>query len=248
MNKLSDFTSARVGLGCVGDSLPLTALLDFRLAQARARDAVHLPLDSLSLAQEMADLGWHARLVHSRARNRQEYLQRPDEGRLLDENSITEVSSAEPCPLAFVVADGLSASAVHRHAIPLLKLVLRALEIVPDRRNPVWITHQGRVALGDHIGELLGTDLAIVLIGERPGLSTPDSLGAYLTWQPRLGCRDSARNCISNIHDQGLSYEEAAHKLLFLIKESRQRKLSGVSLKEVAGKPSGRLTTSRRLG
>jgi ethanolamine ammonia-lyase small subunit len=244
MKRLSDFTSARVSLGLVGDSLPLAALLDFRLAQAHARDAVHLPMDSRSLTQEMADLGWNARSIHSTAKDRQEYLQRPDKGRILDETSIADVQGAGPCALTFVVADGLSASAIHRHAVPLLAAVFRDPEIVPESMNPVWIAHQSRVAIGDHVGELLGASIAVVLIGERPGLSTSDSLGVYLTWQPGRGCNDSGRNCISNIHDQGLTYEEAAHRLLFLIKESRQRKLSGVSLKEAAG----RFAENRRYG
>ena len=232
MRNLTDFTSARVGLGLVGDSLPLAALLDFRLAQARARDAVHLPLDNRSLMQDVADLGWHARSLHSTAKDRQEYLLRPDKGRVLDDRSITEVRAAGSCPLTFVIADGLSAAAIHCHAIPLLAELFRDPEMLPDRTKPIWIANQGRVAIGDHVGELLQSDLVVVLIGERPGLSTSDSLGIYLTWQPKRGCHDSGRNCISNIHERGLSYEEAAHKLQFLIEESRRRRLSGVNLKE----------------
>jgi ethanolamine ammonia-lyase small subunit len=235
MTALRDFTSARVGLGLAGDSLPVKPLLDFRLAHARARDAVHFPLDSLSLLQEIAARQWSARVLHTQARDRQEYLRRPDQGRLLDQPSIVEVNAVQgPTPITFVTADGLSALAVHRHALPLLDLTLRELAIAPDEQNPLWIAHQARVALGDHIGGLLSARLSVVLIGERPGLSTPDSLGVYLTWQPRPGRVDAERNCISNIHAQGLSYESAAHKLLFLIRESLRRQLSGVNLKEAA--------------
>jgi ethanolamine ammonia-lyase small subunit len=212
-------------LGITGDSLPTQPLLDFRLAHARARDAVHVPLDTPSLLSEMPN----ARLLHSNAKDRNEYLRRPDKGRALNAESAAQVAEfSAACPTAVVVADGLSAPAIHRHAAALLeKLRLES--------HPVWIVQQGRVAIGDHIGSLLGADLSVVLIGERPGLTTPDSLGVYLTWQPNLTRTDAERNCVSNIHEQGLSYEIAAHKILFLINEMRSRKLSGVQLKETAG-------------
>jgi ethanolamine ammonia-lyase small subunit len=210
-------------LGITGDSLPTQPLLEFRLAHARARDAVHVPLDTPSLLLEMGN----ARLLHSNVKDRDEYLRRPDKGRRLNSESVEIVKRSESCSVAVVVADGLSALAVHRHAAALLeKLSLDAY--------PVWIVQQGRVAIGDHIGSLLSAELSIVLIGERPGLSTPDSLGVYLTWNPGLARTDAERNCISNIHEQGLSYEVAAHKLLFLMGEIRRRKLSGVPLKETA--------------
>jgi ethanolamine ammonia-lyase small subunit len=210
-------------LGITGDSLPTQPMLEFRLAHARARDAVHVPLDTSSLLMEMRN----ARLLHSNAKDRDEYLRRPDKGRRLNAESVEIVKCSESCSVAVVVADGLSALAVHRHAVALLgKLSLDAY--------PIWIVQQGRVAIGDHIGSLLGAELSIVLIGERPGLSTPDSLGVYLTWNPGLARTDAERNCISNIHEQGLSYEAAAHKLLFLMREIQRRKLSGVPLKETA--------------
>jgi ethanolamine ammonia-lyase small subunit len=237
MTRLSDFTPARVGLGVAGDSVPMEPLLKFRLDHARARDAVRFPLDSRSLLQEMVGCGWAARSIHSAAANREEYLRRPDKGRVLDADSAAEVGAfGGPRPIVFIVADGLSALAVHRHAVPLLERVFRGLAIVPEHTNPVWVARQARVAIGDHVGELLASSLSIVLIGERPGLSSPDSLGIYLTWQPRRGRNDSERNCISNIHAQGLGYASAAHKLLFLIAESQRRKLSGVRLKELAEK------------
>jgi len=228
MKKLTDFTSARVSLGLTGDSLPTAPLLNFRLAHARARDAVQFPLDSASLVQEMAERNWSARVLHSAARTRNEYLGRPDQGRRLDDASCAELSKSNmPQPVVFIVADGLSALAVHRHAIPLLERVLPR-----EETSPIWIVQQARVAIGDHIGALLGAELSVVLIGERPGLSTPDSLGVYLTWQPNLNRTDAERNCISNIHSQGLSYDIAAQKLLFLASEARRRKLTGIALKE----------------
>jgi ethanolamine ammonia-lyase small subunit len=166
--------------------------------------------------------------LHSSAKDREEYLRRPDKGRKLNSASAAEVAEfSGTCPIAVVVADGLSALAVHRHAVALLeRLSLDAY--------PIWIVQQGRVAIGDHVGSLLGAELSIVLIGERPGLSTPDSLGVYLTWNPDLARTDAERNCVSNIHEQGLSYELAAHKLVFLMSEIQRRKLSGVPLKETA--------------
>jgi ethanolamine ammonia-lyase small subunit len=232
MSSLRDFTVARVALGRAGDSIPTEALLDFRLAHAMARDTVKAPLDTVSLGNEMTGRAWSATTLRTEARTREEYLRRPDRGRKLDAESIRSVAVArERCPTAVVVADGLSAVAVHRHAIPLLEQIINDLE-----SQQIWIVQQGRVAVGDHIGELLEARLSLVILGERPGLSTPDSLGVYLTWNPRLERHDAERNCISNIHSLGLSYSEAAHKLRFLITEARRRKLSGVELKESAGK------------
>jgi len=230
--RLREFTPARVEIGRVGHSLPTRELLDFQLAHAQARDAVHLPLDVGSLVVELKDKGIHCVALTSAAPNRTTYLRRPDLGRQLSAASRESLSShAGPWDAAFVIADGLSALAVHRHAVPLLARVISQLDW---RIAPVAIVEQGRVAIGDEIGHLLNAELAVVLIGERPGLSSPDSLGIYLTWQPRPGRTDAERNCISNIRAEGLSYEAAAHKLLFLMNESRRRKLSGVQLKEDA--------------
>lgn len=226
---LRDFTPARVDIGRVGHSLPTRELLDFQLAHARARDAVHLPLDVASLVIE---LKMPCLTLASAARDRTTYLHRPDLGRQLNVESRELVAQHKSeCDAAFVIADGLSALAVHRHAAPLLAAVLPKLDW---RIAPVSIVEQGRVAIGDEIGQLLGAKLSVVLIGERPGLSSPDSLGIYLTWHPRPGRTDAERNCISNIRAEGLSYELAAHKLLFLMNESRRLKLSGVKLKEGA--------------
>lgn len=219
-----------------GESLATEPLLDLRLAHARARDAVYLPLEAHVLAQEFAQRGWPCMHLNSRAKTRDEYLRRPDYGRRLSEQSQAVLSSLSTAPwFAFVVADGLSALAIHRHATPLLAAVFQGLEWKPDVDCPIFVVQQGRVAIGDAIGEAIGAELSIVLIGERPGLSSPDSLGIYLTWAPRTGRTEAERNCISNIHANGLSYELAVHKLLFLIREAQRRKLTGVALKETAG-------------
>jgi ethanolamine ammonia-lyase small subunit len=230
--RLRDYTSARVELGRAGPSLPTRALLEFRLAHARARDAVHLPLAMNSLVLELKQKDIESIQLASAAGDRAEYLKHPDLGRRLRDDSRERLRGLRGTfDAAFVIADGLSALAVHRHAVPLMDLVLRDLDW---RIAPVAIVEQGRVAIGDEIGELLGARMVVVLIGERPGLSSPDSLGVYLTWQPRPGRTDAERNCISNIRAEGLSYAAAAHKLLFLMNESRRLKLSGVRLKENA--------------
>ena len=236
MTRLRDYTPARVELGRAGSSLPTRALLEFQLAHAKARDAVHLPLAVNSLVLELKQKGFESITLASAARDRDEYLKRPDLGRRLSDDSRTRLGLLRAdANVAFVIADGLSALAVHRHAVPLLDLLVRNLDW---RIAPVAVVEQGRVAIGDEIGELLGARMVVVLIGERPGLSSPDSLGAYLTWQPRPGRTDAERNCVSNIRAEGLSYAAAAHKLLFLMNESRRLKLSGVQLKENAGKPA----------
>ncbi len=220
--RLRDFTLARVGLGRVGNSLPTRELLDFQLAHARARDAVHAKLDSSSLALELDEKGIKSLTVRSAAPDRATYLRRPDLGRRLAE-PLGVVGMG--CDAVFIIADGLSALAIHRHAIPLLERVLPHFD-----ESPVVIVEQGRVAIGDEIGAAFQAELSVVLIGERPGLSSPDSMGVYLTWHPKPGLTDADRNCISNIHAEGLSYDAAAQQLVLLMNESRRRKLSGVQL------------------
>ena len=233
MRSLRDFTSARVEIGRTGHSLPTSELLNFQLAHAKARDAVHLPLDTNSLVVELRQQGLSSIVLASAAPDRAIYLRRPDLGRRLSASSRAKLGSIQAgYDAVFVIADGLSALAVHRHAVPLLAQVLPKIDW---RIAPIAIVEQGRVAIGDEIGERLGASLAVVVIGERPGLSSPDSLGIYLTWQPKPGKTEAERNCISNIRTEGLSYEFAAHKLLFLMTEARHRKLSGVALKENAG-------------
>jgi ethanolamine ammonia-lyase small subunit len=223
---LKAFTPARVGLGKTGHSLPTVELLRFQLDQARARDAVHRPLDPGSL--EVPHL-----LLCSAAPERATYLRRPDLGRKLSDASRALLHKSD-YDAAIVIADGLSAPAIHHHAPELLQALLQLLREEVWRLAPLTVVLQGRVAVGDEIGELLGAHMAVVLIGERPGLTSSDSLGAYLTWDPRRGRTDAERNCVSNIRTEGLPYSLAAHKIHFLMREARVRKLSGVRLKEDA--------------
>ena len=231
---LQAFTAARIALGRTGTSEPLRAALAFRLAHAHARDAVYSALDTDRLLAELAALGLPGCPVHSQAPDRPQYLQRPDWGRRLDEASRQRLAGRGPgpCDVALVLADGLSAAAVNAHAVPLLALLLPRLQAAGLRLGPLVLAEQARVALGDEAGQLLGARLVLVLIGERPGLSAPDSLGAYFTHEPRPGLTDEARNCVSNIRPEGLPYEAAAGKLFLLLRESLRRGLSGVGLKD----------------
>jgi len=221
---LRSFTPARVALGRTGHSLPTAELLRFQLDHARARDAVHQSLDP-------AALGLPHILLRSAAGDRDTYLRRPDLGRTLSAESRERIEKA-PCDAAIIVVDGLSAPAIQRHAVPLLHELLPRLAEDGWRLAPLTVALLGRVAIGDEIAERLGAPLAIVLIGERPGLTSPDSLGIYLTWDPRPGRTDAERNCISNVRTEGLGYSEAANRLHFLMREARNRKLTGVALKE----------------
>ncbi len=244
-NKLRQFTQARVGIGRVGTSIPTEELLRFQLSHAQAIDAVHVPLDEQKL---LSDLSANASLskclpafsLHSQATDRLTYLQRPDLGRKLDDTSIDALkkhSDQTPTPydLAIVIADGLSSYAINHHAAPFLDSLVSLLS--QDNKHdwniaPLCIVHQGRVAVGDDVGESINAKEVLVLIGERPGLSSPDSLGLYLTWNPHRGKEDSLRNCISNVRPEGLPYQAAAHKCFYLLSESRQLKLTGVGLKD----------------
>jgi ethanolamine ammonia-lyase small subunit len=233
--RLRTFTSARVGLGRTGVSQRTSDLLDFQRAHAQARDAVHARLEAAALAAALGVLsGGPVLRVHSAAEDRATYLQRPDLGRKLDEMSRANLASGAggEWDVVLVVADGLSALAVERHAPPLLQELLPRLE--GWRLAPIVVVEQGRVAIGDEIGEDLGAQISVVLIGERPGLSSPDSLGAYITWGPRPGRTDAERNCISNIRAEGLSYAQAAAQLGFYLSEARRRQLTGVALKDVS--------------
>jgi len=231
---LKTHTAARIALGRTGTSVPLREALAFRLAHAHARDAVYSVLELEQLLPELMALQLPVNEVRSRAHDRQEYLQRPDLGRQLHEQSrqLLQELRAEGIDVAVVLADGLSAAAVNKHAVPLLQLLLPKLQTAGFRLAPLVVAEQARVAIGDEVGELLGAQLVVVLIGERPGLSSPQSLGAYFTYGPRVGLTDEARNCVSNIRPEGLSYDFAAERLFFLLQESLRRKLSGVQLKD----------------
>lgn len=230
-------TTARIGLGRAGASQPTRHHLAFQLDQARARDAVLTPLDVARLAQDLAALGWPPVLLRSAAGERQTYLQRPDLGRRLDGESAARLAAlavpGEPPDIALIIADGLSAPAVQRHVLPLLQALLAELPTA-WRLAPLSLVEQGRVAISDEIGAMLHARLAVILIGERPGLSSPDSLGVYLTYGPRVGNTDAERNCLSNIRAAGLSYAAAAHKLHYLLEQALTRQLSGVALKDEA--------------
>jgi ethanolamine ammonia-lyase small subunit len=226
---LKALTPARVALGRSGHSLTTAELLRFDLDHARARDAVHDELDSASLNLPLPRIQ-----LASAAPDRRTYLLRPDLGRKLAPESQSRLAAGD-YDAAIVIADGLSAPAIHRHAVPLLGALLPRLQEEEWRLAPIAVVRQARVAIGDEIARRLGARLAVVLIGERPGLTSPDSLGIYLTWDPHPGqTTDAQRNCISNIRPEGLPYALAAHKLHFLMRESRRRQLSGVSLKESA--------------
>jgi ethanolamine ammonia-lyase small subunit len=278
---LRRFTAARIALGRSGVSQPTAQQLEFQLAHARARDAVHLALDHERLAASLtAACGVPCVSLQSAASDRHIYLQRPDLGRQLDPASRAKLATSAPAThaapptaarataatvtatatatavtaaaanapatahvaapadaaagsdLAIVVADGLSALAIEQNAAPFLRALMARLAPEQWRLAPITIVQQGRVAIGDEIAHLLDAQAVVVLIGERPGLSSPDSMGLYLTWAPRPGLTDASRNCISNVRPQGLTYDAAAFKLHYLLSEARRRQLSGVALKD----------------
>jgi ethanolamine ammonia-lyase small subunit len=231
-------TPARIGLPRVGASIATASSLELRLAHARARDAVHEALDVARLAADLGAAGQEVLRVESQAADRQTYLMRPDLGRALATDSTAMLRQhRRGYDVVFVVADGLSATAVQRHAAPVLQQVVTAL---PNswRIAPVVIARLGRVAIGDAVAEALQAECVAILIGERPGLSAPDSMGAYLTYQPRENTTDAERNCISNIHPAGIGYDDAAFKLTRLLLAMRARKISGVALKDETERPA----------
>jgi ethanolamine ammonia-lyase small subunit len=245
-------TPARIALGRAGGSLPTREWLDFKSSHSAARDAVHQEFDAVALAAEISALGVSTIVLDTAAHDRQTFLQRPDLGRRLDDASdkLLQAHSKDiPAPdVAIIVSDGLSALAVHRQAPPLLARLLPPLISDGWRLAPISVVRFGRVALEDQIGQRLGAQLALMLLGERPGLGSPDSLGAYLVHAPRFGNTDANRNCVSNIRPEGLAWDAAAGTLTYLLAEARQRKFSGVSLKDeralaapahanIAGKP-----------
>ncbi|WP_439820147.1 ethanolamine ammonia-lyase subunit EutC [Pseudomonas sp. HLG18] len=237
--ELRRLTPARIALGRTGTSLPTHAQLDFQYAHAQARDAVHLPFDHAGLRAQLTGRQRDSLLLHSAAVDRNSYLQRPDLGRKLSDQSaqaLREYALAHPggVDLVIVVADGLSALAVHRHTLPFLTRLEEQMSADEWSTAPVVLVEQGRVAIGDEIGQLLGAKMVVMLIGERPGLSSPDSLGLYFTYNPKVGLTDAYRNCISNVRLEGLSYGMAAHRLLYLMREACRRQLSGVNLKDEA--------------
>jgi ethanolamine ammonia-lyase small subunit len=235
---LQRFTDARIALGRAGHSQPTAAHLAFQLAHAQARDAVHLPLDVDGMMDSVRALGLDTLRLHSAAPDRATYLQRPDLGRRLDpagQAVLAQRAGAPAVDLALVVVDGLSALGVMQNAVPLLQQLLARLRADTAQTwslAPVAVVEQGRVAIGDPIGAALRARTVVVLIGERPGLSSPDSLGLYFTWAPREGLTDAQRNCISNVRAAGLAPERAAQRLHALLSRARALQLSGVALKD----------------
>ncbi|MEX2169191.1 MAG: ethanolamine ammonia-lyase subunit EutC [Pirellulales bacterium] len=240
--QLRQFTPARIALGRAGISLPTRPNLEFQFAHARARDAVHHPLAIEPLQAELANRRLEALVLHSAAADRTTYLQRPDLGRRLATDSrcrLEALASKSPhgFDVAFVIADGLSAFAIEENAISFLDEMLAKLKADNWRVAPIAIVEQGRVAIGDEVGLVLKAEMVAILIGERPGLSSPDSMGIYLTFEPRVGRTDAERNCISNVRREGISHELAAHKLHYLMTEARRRRITGVSLKDESESP-----------
>lgn len=230
LERLKHCTPARIGLSPPGTPPPTYAALRFMRDHAQARDAVHLPLDFVSLEKAIAEIGWKTLRVRSAAADRATYLRRPDLGRRLTEESRATLTSAEPpADIAIIAADGLSSAALEANLVPLAIKLRQALS-GRFSCGPIVLVEQGRVAIGDEIGALLGSRLALVLIGERPGLSAADSLGAYLTWGPKVGILDSARNCVSNIRASGLPTEAAAGEIMRLIEAAFLRRMTGVAL------------------
>lgn len=253
--QLRQFTAARIALGRTGASLPTKPQLVFQLAHARARDAVHRALDVPGLLADFHDAGLgrlgDSLVLDSAAADRLEYLQRPDLGRRLSDDSRERLATCQTpatraFDIAFVVADGLSSFAVAQHAPAVLTQLMRDLADEHHVFAPIIVVRQARVAIGDEVGALLGAKLVVVLIGERPGLSSPDSMGAYLTWMPRRGMTDASRNCISNIRPDGLPCREAARKMRYLISQMQRRQLSGVSLKDESLEPDAPLAPLKR--
>jgi ethanolamine ammonia-lyase small subunit len=232
---LRRLTPARIGLARSGPALATREQLAFQRAHAEARDAVHDRLDPDALVAALEMRGLAALALHSAATERSTYLARPDLGRRLDDASRDRLDGcSRGHDLVLVLADGLSARAVAHHALPLLDAALPVLRRLHWRIGPALVVEQGRVAIGDEIGGALEAALCAVLIGERPGLSAPDSLGVYITWAPRLGRSDAERNCLSNIRPQGLGYAAAASLLVFLLSQARRLRLTGIGLKDVS--------------
>lgn len=231
---LKTYTDARIALGKTGVSMPMRESLAFKLAHAHAKDAVYSALYKDSLRQALTDLGLPVVDVHSQAQNRDQYLQRPDYGRRLSADSVTHLRqlAAPATDLSIILADGLSAEAINQNAVPVIDLLSRTAVKAGFTLAPVLLVEQGRVAIADEIGSLLNARMTIMFIGERPGLSSADSMGAYLTYAPQVGLTDERRNCISNIRPQGLSTVLAVDKIMYLVQEAFRLQLSGVQLKD----------------
>jgi len=236
LNPLKEFTAARIGIGRSGTSIPTKQSLAFKLAHAHARDAVYSRLDIDALSADIKQFDLPVILLHSKAGNRAEYLQRPDLGRKLKKSSANQLKEyAGDYDVSIILADGLSAAAINENVIGLLDHLIPLFTAAKLKLAPICFIEQGRVAVSDKIAHLLNAELSIILIGERPGLSSADSIGAYMTYEPKPGLTDESRNCISNIRPQGLAFKPAAEKLFYLVQEAFRMKLSGVGLKDNQG-------------
>jgi ethanolamine ammonia-lyase small subunit len=236
LKNLKQYTNARIALGRTGASLPTQEYMEFKLAHAQAKDAVWQPFCSEIIAGQLQEMGLNTLIVESTISSKQEYLTRPDLGRKLSSQSIDNLRSVSypDDDVLIVVADGLSSIAIHKHAAPFIRCFLPYLEKIEKKAFPVVIAKNARVALGDEIGELFGAKIVVMLIGERPGLSSPDSMGIYTTWQPKIGKLDSERNCISNVRPEGLDYEKAAFKLAWLVNQAFEISCTGIRLKDMS--------------
>jgi ethanolamine ammonia-lyase small subunit len=248
--ELKKFTSARIGLGRAGTSIPTHEQLSFQLDHARAIDAVHKALDVKALLSQISQsslltnaIATSPSVVSSKATDRMVYLQRPDLGRQLNEASWQMLvdkreQSNKEYDIAIVIADGLSSTAIQKHVLPVVERLVEKL-VADTKYNwsiaPLTLVSQGRVASGDDVGECLQAKITLILIGERPGLTSPDSMGIYITWNAKRGAKDSSRNCISNIRPEGLAYEQASEKAFYLLSESIKLQLSGINLKDRSG-------------
>jgi ethanolamine ammonia-lyase small subunit len=236
LSPLKRFTAARIALGRTGASIPLKQSLEFKLAHAHARDAVYSVINAEGLMNDLTVFGLPVLHLHSQAGSRHKYLKRPDLGRKLDSESAALLKDYNiGADVAIIICDGLSADGINENALPLLQFLIPALLEAKFKIAPLSIVEQGRVAIGDEIAQGLNAQLSILIIGERPGLSSANSIGVYITYAPKPGMTDESRNCISNIRPQGLTSRPAADKVFYLVNEAFKRKLSGVALKDNAG-------------
>lgn len=230
---LKKLTSARIALGRAGISLPTKELLAFRLAHAQARDAVYSGIDKEKILAQLSKAGFDFFEIESKSASRNEYLKNPNTGRKLSDDSLVKLKQLPSSyDLCFIIADGLSATSVNEHAVEVITILFSKLKKLNWSIAPVLVAEQARVALSDEVGSTLKSEIVVMLIGERPGLSAPDSMGAYITYQPEPGLTDERRNCVSNIRPEGLTYHFAAEKLFYLLTEMKTRKISGVQLKD----------------
>lgn len=234
-DKLKEFTSARIAIGRTGNSIPVKNSLEFKLAHAHARDAVYSKLDSEKLQHDLEVHKLPVIHLKSQAVYREQYLQRPDLGRRIDEEAYNLLKPHKGnYDIAIIIADGLSATAINQNTVPLLEILIPAFTMAKFSIAPLCLIEQGRVAIGDDVGAVLNAKLSLILIGERPGLSAADSMGAYITYSPKPGLTDESRNCVSNIRPQGLTAHLAAEKIFYLVQQAIRRQLTGVQLKDDA--------------